>query len=202
MPEMNAVSRFFVNLSATRRAARVSEWIRSAVPLPKAAQCLELGCGSGTLAVRLVDAFEPARYVATDFDPRQVDEARRRVARHYRGRPPASLELRPADMLALPDGEESFDVVLAMVALHHASPTHGDFSRVPQALSEVRRVLRPGGLLVYEEFLHKEPIRQWLTGHGFSVEQVRPRWRLESVVARKLAGPPAGTTPPSGSPGG
>jgi SAM-dependent methyltransferase len=196
MSEMNAVSRFFVNLSAARRASRVTGWIRAEVPIPPGARCLEIGCGNAALGVRLIDTFHPSLYVATDFDPRQIREAGRLVQRRYSGNPPAALVLRTADMLRLDEPSDAYDIVLAMVSLHHASPTHGDFHRVPQALSEIRRVLRPGGRLVYEEFLHKDAIRHWLLEHGFEIDRERQRWRLETVAARKLPG-----TAPVGSSG-
>jgi ubiquinone/menaquinone biosynthesis C-methylase UbiE len=199
MPEMNSVSRFFVNFSASRRAARAYRWLQRAVPIPRSARCLEVGCGNGALAARIIEGFQPALYVATDLDPRQVEEARRAVEKRYPTGSPAVLVLRPADMLHLSDPDASFDVVLAFVAIHHASPTHRDFSRVPDALSEFRRVLRPGGLLVYEEIFHQEPIRKWLTDHGFSVGPIQRRWRSESVVARKSVGG-AAESPPSSVP--
>jgi ubiquinone/menaquinone biosynthesis C-methylase UbiE len=189
VPGMNPISRFFVNLSASRRAAREFEWIRSEVPIPPAARCLEIGCGNGNLAVRFAEGFRPAEYVATDVDPFQVEEARQVVARRYRAGPPPGLSFREADMLKLPFPDGAFDVVLAFVTIHHASPSHHDFSRVPEALSEFDRVLRPGGLLVYQEFLHREAIRKWLTDRGFGIVRIRRRWRLESVVGQKRAGP-------------
>jgi arsenite methyltransferase len=185
MPEMNPVSRFFVNFSSSRRARRNFEWIRRDAPVPPAARCLEIGCGNAALAIRFVEGFQPAQYVATDLDPHQVEEAQRTVSKRYPRGPPPSLVLRASDMLHLPDADASFDVVLAFVTIHHASPSHLDFSQVPTALSEIERVLRPGGLLIYEEFLHKDPIKEWLTSHGFSIDVIRRRWRLESVVSRK-----------------
>ncbi|MGD0250379.1 MAG: class I SAM-dependent methyltransferase [Thermoplasmata archaeon] len=185
---MNALSRFFVNLSASRRAAQEYRWIRTDVPIPRAAVCLEIGCGNGELAARFVEGFQPARYVATDLDQRQLDGARRTVGRRLRSQPPSSLVLREADVLHLPFEDTTFDVVLAFVMLHHASPTHHDFSGVPHALSEIDRVLRPGGLLVYAEIFHQEPIRRWLTDHGYTLGPIRRRWRHESVVARKSGG--------------
>ena len=188
MPEMNSVSRFFVNVSSSRRTARFYKWIRKETPIPRAARCLEIGCGNGSLAIRFVEGFRPAEYVATDFDPRQVEAARHTVEKRYSTKSPPELVLRTADMLHLPDDASSFDVVLAFVAIHHASPSHHDFSRIPQALAEIDRVLCPGGLLVYAEILHHEPIRQWLTDHGFTIDRIRRRWRIESVVARKSDG--------------
>lgn len=183
MPEMNPIGRFFVNLSARRRAARNYNWIRRDAAIPVAATCLEVGCGNGSLAARILDGFHPSLYVATDFDVRQVEAARRAFTRRYPSGIPSSLLLQQADMLHLPFTDRSFDVVFAFVTIHHVSPTHGDFSRVPDALTELTRVLRPGGILVYQEFLHKARIREWLGGHGYSIERIRTRWRLESVVA-------------------
>jgi ubiquinone/menaquinone biosynthesis C-methylase UbiE len=185
MPEMNVVSRFFVNLSARRRARRAYARVRADAPIPAAAVCLEIGCGSGEFAARFVEGYQPAQYVATDFDPRQLDVARRTLQLRFSSGPPSSLVLREADMLKLPFAEASYDVVLAFVTIHHASPSHHDASRVPEALSEIDRVLRPGGLLIYEDFLHLELIRKWLSDRAYTLVRVRRRWRFESVVARK-----------------
>jgi ubiquinone/menaquinone biosynthesis C-methylase UbiE len=185
MPEMNAVSRFFVNLSASRRARRTLRWLRSGVSVPASARCLELGCGNAAFALRFVDAFHPAEYVATDFDDRQLEEARRSVARVYPGRPPTGLSLRTADMLDLPDDPATFDLVFAFVSIHHTGTSHHDPSQVGRALTGIDRVLRPGGLLVYQEFLHTKLIRSWLAERGYAIEREKRRFRLESVVARK-----------------
>lgn len=196
MAEMNSISRFFVNLSASRRAARYFEWIRRNVPIPAAASCLEIGCGNAAFAARFVEGFVPAQYLATDFDRNQLQAARLNLGRRYpRGVPP-SLVLGDADMLHLPFADSSFDVVLTFLTLHHASPNHQDFTPVPVALSEISRVLRPSGMLVYEEFLHKESIRRWLVEHGYSIEQLQGRWRRERVMARRTDDPGRKIRPP------
>lgn len=188
MAEMGRVSRFFVNRFNARRNARIYDLAREDLALPAGATLLEIGCGNGDLATRFVDGLRPARYVATDLDPRQLDAAQRHLAAHYQGRVPAPLELHEADMLRLPFPDATFDVVVAIVSIHHASPNHLDPAKVPQALAEIDRVLRPGGSLLYEEILHKELIRSWLTRHGFVLSGVQRGFRRESVVARKASG--------------
>ena len=93
-------------------------------------------------------------------------------------------------MLALPFPDASFDAVFAFVAIHHASPKHRDFTNVPRALSEIDRVLKSMGSLVYEEIEHKEKIRQWLLDHGYVLSGVQRNWKRESVLAQKPGHPP------------
>ena len=187
MAEMNRVSRFFVNTLSARRNRRVYAWVQVNLSLPADATCLEIGCGNADMAARLVDAFRPMRYVATDLDLHQLEAARHTLTKRYPNGLPAALERRAADMLDLPFEPASFDAVFAFVAIHHASPIHRDFTNVPQALAEIDRVLKPTGFLVYEEIEHKEKIRRWLTDHGYSLSGSQRGWKRESVLARKPA---------------
>lgn len=190
MAEMNGLGRFMVNALAPRRNARIVRWIRGNVMLPAGATCLEIGCGGGDLAGRLADGLRPARYVATDVDPRQLEAARTHLAKLFPNGLPPGLELREADMLRLPFPDASFDLAVAVVSLHHASPNHHDSSNVPLALAEVDRILRSGGVLAYEEMIHKDLVRSWLTQHGYAVSVLERGFRRESVVARKPDGSP------------
>ncbi len=192
MTEMNPISRFFVNLSARRRSNRRYAWISSGVAIPASSRCLELGCGNAIFAAQFVEKFRPSSYEATDLDPEQLTRARRVLARRFPAGVPAELHLQEANMLQLPFPDSTLDVVLAFVTLHHAGEDHHDFAAVQRALSEVNRVLRPGGRLVYEEFLHRDAIRSWLGSKGFVIERVDRRFRLERVAARK---PPVPDTP-------
>lgn len=188
MAEMNRVSRFFVNRFNSRRNARVCAWIVENVPPRSEAAWLEIGCGNGDLASRLLDDLRPAHYVATDLDARQLDVARRHLADRYPSGLPSALELREADMLHLPFADASFDEVIAVVSIHHATPNHHESAEVPTALAEIDRVLRPGGTLAYEEILHKDLIRSWLLGRGYTLSGIVRGIKRESVVARKPGG--------------
>lgn len=91
---------------------------------------LEVGCGTGAFAARLLDALPGVDLVAIDQSERFVElTAARRVT--------AQL----ADVQALPFEDGSFDLVAAMWMLYHVPDLH-------RGLAEIRRVLRPGGTFV------------------------------------------------------
>jgi len=80
MAEMGRLGRFFVNRFKGRANERLFCWIRQNLVLREGSGCLELGAGKGDMALRTDEAYRPARYVATDYDPEQVKAARRFLA--------------------------------------------------------------------------------------------------------------------------
>ncbi len=200
MAEMPRLARWFVNRSSSRRSARRYAWLRADGALADRSVCLEIGAGNGEFARRVVDGMHPARFVATDLDARQIDAARRHLGRYYPAGIPATLELHVADMRALPFPDGAFDAVFAFTSIHHAGPVHRDFAEVPRALGEIDRVLRAGGVLVYEEFLHLERIRNWLTDHGYRIDRLRRRFRHEWVRSVRVGGGDSSPAAPETSP--
>jgi SAM-dependent methyltransferase len=96
--------------------------------LPPPARLLEVGCGDGSLA----HALSRAGYDVTAIDPRAPDGASfRRV----------TLEEFTDDGV--------FDAVVASVSLHHVH-------ELAVGLDRLDAVLRPGGLLVVEEFAKEQ----------------------------------------------
>ncbi len=94
---------------------------------------LEIGCGRGDTTRLLLSRFPGAAVTATDYDDAQVALARERL----RGR---TVTVDQADATALPFTAGGFDAVFEFNSLHHIA----DWRR---ALSEMARVLRPGGRL-------------------------------------------------------
>jgi ubiquinone/menaquinone biosynthesis C-methylase UbiE len=108
------------------------EWIR-ALCLPAGARVLEIGCGTGTLAVSLAQVgFD---VTATDTVGAMLDRARQRA--HAAG-VEDRVHVRSADAhaLDLPDG--GFDVAVALGVLHWLPAP-------AVAAREMARVTRPGG---------------------------------------------------------
>jgi len=181
---MNRFSRWLVNRRTEARGRRVLARLGDHLRVPSSAAVLELGTGAGGLLALLQDRFRPARVIGTDFDPAQVEAAREFLTRRWGSLPP-SIELRPADALQLPFEDGSFDLVFAMMMLHHVEERLTEYKRRPQALKEVRRVLRPGGALVYSEILRRAEIRAALSDLGFSPDFVLQGWRSDLGIYRR-----------------
>jgi ubiquinone/menaquinone biosynthesis C-methylase UbiE len=98
---------------------------------------LEIGCGTGNLALRAQRMHPDAEVVGIDPDPLALERARRKADR-------AGLPVRWDRGKAgeLPYADESVDRVLSALMFHHL-----DDAEKKSALAEVRRVLRPGGQL-------------------------------------------------------
>jgi SAM-dependent methyltransferase len=98
---------------------------------------VDVGCGTGTLAIALARAG--ARVTAVDGDEEVLRRARAKEAREAAAAP---IDWRRGLADALPLSPASADAVVCSLLLHHLQP---DVKLA--ALAEARRVLRPGGRL-------------------------------------------------------
>ena len=135
MPAMSRIERIFCQSAIWRPVATaLVGWSSSDQQL--GADVLEIGSGSGVMAARLLKEHPGSTVTATDIDPVMVDDARTRLSEFGE-----RAHTQVADVTALPFEDNSFDTVLSFLMLHHVVEW-------PAALSEIARVLRPGGSLV------------------------------------------------------
>jgi ubiquinone/menaquinone biosynthesis C-methylase UbiE len=99
---------------------------------------LEIGSGTGYFSLNLVQLGLIGKLTATDISPGMLD--RLAATAKSLGLDQVSTVVTEAE--ALPFEDESFDLVLGHAVLHHIP----DLDR---AFAEFKRVLRPGGLIVF-----------------------------------------------------
>jgi SAM-dependent methyltransferase len=110
-------------------------WYLDQLEIPETCRILELGCGPASLWKENLERVETGWQITlTDFSPGMVREA------SQINDPPGRFTFTAADVQALPFPTASFDFILANHMLYHVPD-------LDQALSEIRRVLRPGGHL-------------------------------------------------------
>jgi SAM-dependent methyltransferase len=101
---------------------------------------LDVGCGPGTITVDLAASVRPGRVIGVDREPVVVAEATALLEASAT----SNVEFRTGDVYSLGFADQSFDVAHAHQVLQHLTDPVA-------ALVEMRRVLRPGGILAVRE---------------------------------------------------
>ena len=107
---------------------------------------LDAGTGTGRYAIRLA---QTGKHVAgIDVSEQMLDQARAKA-----GRLGLDISFQRASVLAVPQPDESFDLVICALALAHVKD-------LAAAVRELVRVLRPGGHLIVSD-LHPDIQKVW-----------------------------------------
>ncbi len=119
-------------------ARREIERFRRMTGLPAGARVLDAGCGAGLTTRAIARVLRPAHLAAFDIDPGQVQRAKKRLW------DAPNVEVRQASAKAMPYADGEFDAVFELGILHHIPSWR-------EALPEIARVLRPGGVFCFAE---------------------------------------------------
>jgi ubiquinone/menaquinone biosynthesis C-methylase UbiE len=121
----------------TTREERFKSLLVEQAAIEPGQRLLDLGCGTGTLAIQVKRREPRAEVAGLDADPEMLDQARVKAQRDG-----VELELTEGFSTELPYEDASFDRVLSTLFFHHLDP---EPKRV--TAREIARVLRPGGEL-------------------------------------------------------
>jgi cyclopropane fatty-acyl-phospholipid synthase-like methyltransferase len=174
----DAVSRAYVDDEGADRADERRRWLAPLLgELPPGANVVDLGCGAGVPATRIL--AERFRVTGVDLSPVQIERARRIVPR-------ASFLV--ADMTTVDFEPESLDAVVSLYAVIHVP-----LAEQPRLFERIHGWLRPGGLLLatvgsgaytgteddwltpgvrmYWSHADEETYRAWLEELGFTLRE-------------------------------
>ena len=157
--KLNAIERAAMNnpIRAAHQHLREATWFRSLAGGALSGQrVLEVGCGRGVGAQVILDRLGAAEVTAFDLDESMVELARKRL----NGRP---VSLSVGDVCDIQQPADSMDTVVDFGIIHHVPEWR-------EAIGEMARVLRPDGLLLFEEVP-----RQMLDTWAFRTFTVHPR---------------------------
>ena len=122
---------------------RLREITLDLVSLQPGEKVLDVGCGTGSLAIAACGRVGASTTVAgIDPSPEMVARARKKAARAG-----VNTRFELAAIESLPFADAEFDVVLSSLMIHHLPR-----KLRPSAFAEVYRVLKPGGRFLAVDF--------------------------------------------------
>lgn len=118
---------------------------------------LDIGCGTGTLALLAHTMRPSARVTGVDIDPRILAIARRKIARAG-----APIEVHQGSATDPPFPPGSFDRILTSLMLHHLTTP-----QKRETFASARCLLRAGGELHVADWGKPHNTLMWLAAFGF-----------------------------------
>ena len=118
----------------------VKEHLLRVANLSDSQAVLDVGCGTGTLALALDDMNRGLVISAIDADSRALELASRKFSTR-------AIDLRRANATRLPFPDVSFDRVFCSLVMHHLAP-----EEKLKSACEMRRVLVDGGTAIIADF--------------------------------------------------
>jgi len=109
----------------------------------KPARILDIGCGTGYFTGLLRKRFKRAHIVALDIATAMSETAKKKYGHRLPWQ--AKTQFAAADALSLPFHDATFDLVCSNLTLQWVAQPR-------QMLAEMRRVLAPGGLMLFSTF--------------------------------------------------
>ena len=132
---------------------------------------LDIGCGTGSMAIVVKRTHPQAEVVGIDPDPSALSVCRRKA-----NRAGLSIEFDRGFADHMPYADASFDRVFSSFMFHHLDP-----DEKTATLGEIRRVLKPGGSLHLLDFVREHSVHSGTKEHGQLIHRRGPvAERIES----------------------
>ena len=138
---------------------------------------LEVGFGAGATFVTLNDLYREIHGLDLSACVERVAEVYHRMG--------IDVHLRNGNVLDMPYEDSTFDTVLLISILEHLRPAD-----LPRAFSEIERLLKPGGQVVYGVPIDR-PLTTWafrLLGHRISEHHFSTEADVRNAASQVLSG--------------
>jgi ubiquinone/menaquinone biosynthesis C-methylase UbiE len=152
--KLNWAERWAVNNPLRPLQQRLEiHWLKKKSQLKPDANILEVGCGRGAGSALIKTMFKPAVLHAMDLDIQMIRKAQIYLSPDAR----SGISFYVGDVTILPYQDGIMDAVFGFGVLHHIPDWQ-------EALSEIARVLKAGGIYFFEE-LYPSLYQNFLTRH-------------------------------------
>jgi len=151
----------------------VTRWMIAKLALRGDEQVLDVGCGRGLLLLEVARHLPSGRAVGLDLWSTR-DQSGNAAAATLRNAEIAGVAARisidTGDMRAMPYPDASFDAIVSSLAIHNLPST----VERAQTVSEIARVLKPGGRLALLDFRNTPTYARSLRAAGLEVRHSWP----------------------------
>ncbi len=139
--KMVKFEKWFINSEKhAERAINRAQKLLQFVNMKENQSYLEVGCGNGNVCKYVAKKY-PWNVTGVDVDPEQIQLAQES------SHDIPNIRFQTADATRLPFQDKDFDIVLSFGTTHH-------ISNWLEALSEIRRVLKPKGYFIYSDLVY------------------------------------------------
>lgn len=123
---------------------------------------LDVATGTGDVAIMAARMLHPKKITGIDISEGMLEIGRKKIAKQLLNN---QIELLKGDSEAINSGEASFDAVTVAFGVRN-------FENLEKGLSEIHRVLKPGGMLVVLEFSRPAGPFRWI--YQFYMQRLAP----------------------------
>ncbi|WP_417143533.1 class I SAM-dependent methyltransferase [Raoultibacter massiliensis] len=165
----SAIAKKYERFNAISSFGAYKGWLKGmieAAPITEESSILDIAGGTGDVSFTIACSAHPAHIQITDLVPEMLEVAKTHYDEGSGCGVPIDFEV--VDAQNIPYDDDSYDIVTMAYGIRNMPDRN-------RALSEIHRVLKPGGTLVCLEF-STPPNPVWRALYGFYLKHMIPFW--------------------------